>query len=64
VVIVAQSMGASTPPLLVGRVPIAAFVLVVAMIAAPHERLADWWTNTGLEQARPEAEAAGGPPGR
>ncbi len=32
------------------------------MIAAPHERLGDWWDNTHLAQARQEAEAAGGPP--
>ncbi len=32
------------------------------MIAAPDERLGDWWTNTDLAQARQEAEAAGGPP--
>ena len=63
-VVVAQSMGAFTAPLLVGRVPVAELVLVVPMIAAPHERLGDWWTNTGLAQARQEAEAAGGPPGR
>jgi pimeloyl-ACP methyl ester carboxylesterase len=61
-VIVAQSMGAFTAPLLVGRVPIAELVLVVPMIAAPGERLGDWWTNTGLAQARQEVEAAGGPP--
>ena len=60
-VVVAQSMGAFTAPLLVGRVPVAELVLVVPMIAAPHERLGDWWDSTNLAQARQEAEAAGGP---
>ena len=61
-VVVAQSMGAFTAPLLVGRVPVAELVLVVPMIAAPGERLGDWWDSTQLAQARQEAEAAGGPP--
>ena len=39
-------MGAFTAPLLVGRVPVAELVLVVPMIAAPGERLGDWWDNT------------------
>jgi hypothetical protein len=62
VVVVAQSMGAFTAPRLVGRVPVTAIVLVAPMVPAPHESPGDWWANTGHEQARRDAEAAGGPP--
>jgi pimeloyl-ACP methyl ester carboxylesterase len=55
-------MGAFTAPLLVGRVPVAELVLVAPMVAAPHERLGDWWDATNLARARQEAEAAAGPP--
>ena len=62
VVVVGQSMGAFTAPRLVGRVPVAAIVLVCPMVPAPHESPGDWWANSGHEQARRDAEAAGGPP--
>ena len=61
-VVVAQSMGAFTAPLLVGRVPVAEIVLVAPMVPAAHEPPGDWWANTGHQQARRDAEAAGGWP--
>jgi pimeloyl-ACP methyl ester carboxylesterase len=61
-VIVAQSMGAFTAPLVAERVPTRLVVLVAGMTPAPGESPGDWWANTGHEQARREAEAAGGPP--
>src|SRR3712207_5693198 len=56
-VVVAQSYGGFTAPLVADRLPVDALVLVTAMIPAPGEKPADWWTNTGhgdavREQAR------------
>jgi pimeloyl-ACP methyl ester carboxylesterase len=61
-VVVAQSMGAFTAPVLATRVPARMIVLVAPMTPAPHETPGEWWANTGHEQARRDAEAAGGPP--
>lgn len=52
VVLVAQSMGGFTAPLLVGRLPVTGLVLVNAMIPAPGETGGDWWANTGQALAR------------
>jgi len=57
VVLVAQSMGGFTAPLVCERVPVELVVLVNAMVPAPGESPGEWWGNTG--QARATAEMAG-----
>jgi pimeloyl-ACP methyl ester carboxylesterase len=47
VVLVAQSMGGLTAPLVCERVPVALLVLVNAMVPLPGETGGEWWTNTG-----------------
>jgi pimeloyl-ACP methyl ester carboxylesterase len=51
-IVVAQSMGAFTGPLVCSRLPVTELVLVNAMIPAPGETAGDWWANTGQELAR------------
>jgi pimeloyl-ACP methyl ester carboxylesterase len=51
VVVVGQSYGGFTAPLVADRVQADALVLVTAMIPAPGEAPADWWDNTGHRQA-------------
>ncbi|MGH9289413.1 MAG: alpha/beta fold hydrolase [Acidimicrobiales bacterium] len=53
-VVVAQSLGGFTAPLVCDRVPVRLLVLVAAMVPLPGERPADWWANTGFERARRE----------
>ena len=53
-VLVAQSMGAFTAPLVCERVPVELMVLVAAMVPRPGESPGDWWANTGHAQARRE----------
>lgn len=55
-VVVAQSMGGLTAPLVRGRLPVTQLVLVNAMIPAPGETGGEWWTNTGQDQARRECD--------
>jgi hypothetical protein len=62
VVLVAQSMGGFTAPLLVDRLPVTAIVLVNAMIPAAGETGGEWWGNTGsgpAMHANDEAEGRG-----
>jgi pimeloyl-ACP methyl ester carboxylesterase len=59
-VLVAQSLGGFTAPLVCERVPVDLMVLVAAMVPAPGESPGDWWANTGQEQAMREAAARGG----
>jgi pimeloyl-ACP methyl ester carboxylesterase len=47
VIVVAQSMGGFTAPLVADRLPVKLIVLVAAMVPAPHEVPSDWWVNTG-----------------
>ena len=49
-VVVAQSFGAFTAPIVCDRVATDLLVLVAGMIPAPGERARDWWTNTGYEE--------------
>jgi pimeloyl-ACP methyl ester carboxylesterase len=49
VVVVAQSFGAFTGPLVCERLPVELLVLVAGMIPSPGERPSDWWVNTGYE---------------
>jgi pimeloyl-ACP methyl ester carboxylesterase len=50
-VLVAQSMGGFTAPLVCERVPVDLLVLVNAMVPAPGETGGDWWANTGQGEA-------------
>jgi pimeloyl-ACP methyl ester carboxylesterase len=59
-VVVAQSLGAFTAPLVCGRVPVRLMVLVAAMVPTPGETFGDWWTNTGQGEAMRTAASAGG----
>jgi pimeloyl-ACP methyl ester carboxylesterase len=45
-IVVAQSLGGFTAPLVCDRVPVQLLVLVAPMIPAPGEAPADYWTNT------------------
>ena len=60
VVLVAQSLGGFTAPLVAARAPVRALVLVNAMIPVPGETPGAWWDNTGSGQARADAAIAGG----
>lgn len=62
VVLVAQSMGGFTAPLVAAIRPPRALVLVNAMIPLPGETAGAWWDNTGQEAARVEAAERGGWP--
>lgn len=56
VVLVAQSFGGFTAPLVCDRVPVRLLVLLTAMIPRLGETPGDWWTNTGWQQARREQD--------
>jgi hypothetical protein len=56
-VVVAHSFGAFTAALVCSHVPVDLLVLVAGMVPLPGERPADWWVNTGHEQARPRPAA-------
>ena len=61
-VVVAQSMGGFTAPMVAARVPVDLIVLVAAMVPAPAESPGQWWDNTGQPQAKAELDAAEGRP--
>lgn len=61
-VVVAQSLGAFTGPLVCERLPVDLLVLLNPMIPAPGERAGDWWANVGQEQAATSAARIGGWP--
>jgi pimeloyl-ACP methyl ester carboxylesterase len=60
-VVVAQSFGGFTAPLVCERVPVELLVLVAAMIPAPGEAPNDYWVNTGYETSNSEGEEGGEP---
>lgn len=60
VVLVAQSLGAFTAPLVAAKVPVRAVILVNAMIPAPAETPDAWWDNTGSRPTREAAAERGG----
>ena len=62
VVVVAQSMGGFTAPLVARRRPVRAIVLLNAMVPLPGETAGAWWEAVGSEAARLEAARAGGYP--
>ncbi|MGY2128561.1 alpha/beta fold hydrolase [Blastococcus sp. SYSU DS0617] len=47
VVLVGQSMGGLTAPLVCDRLPVRLLVLLNAMVPSPGETGGAWWTNTG-----------------
>ena len=51
VIVVAQSLGGFTAPLVCERVPVELLVLLNAMIPAPGETGEAWWSNTGQGDA-------------
>jgi hypothetical protein len=57
VVVVAQSFGAFTAPLVADRLAADLLVLVAGMVPTPGEAPRDWWSNTGYHAAV-EAQAA------
>ncbi len=55
-VVVAQSFGGFTGPLVCDRVSVDLLILVAGMIPAPGEPPDDWWKNTGYERAKHEQD--------
>jgi pimeloyl-ACP methyl ester carboxylesterase len=51
-IVVAQSLGGFTAPLVATRIPVDLIVMVAAMVPAPGESAGDWWENTGWAEAR------------
>jgi hypothetical protein len=49
-VVVAQSAGAFTAPIVCDRRPAELLVLVAGLVPAPGEAPEDWWTNTGFDR--------------
>jgi Alpha/beta hydrolase family len=49
-VVVAQSFGGFTAPLVAARVPVGMLVLVAGMVPAPGEAPGDWSANTGFDE--------------
>jgi pimeloyl-ACP methyl ester carboxylesterase len=60
VVLVAQSLGGFTAPMVCEAVPVESLILVNAMIPVPGETPGQWWANTGALDARAAAASAGG----
>lgn len=60
VVLVAQSLGAFTAPLVCARASVRSLILVNAMIPCPGETAGAWWDNTGAVEARVAAARVGG----
>ncbi len=54
IVLVAQSMGGFTAPIVCGRLEVELLVMQNAMIPAPGETFNEWWSNTGSGPARRE----------
>jgi pimeloyl-ACP methyl ester carboxylesterase len=55
VVVVAQSLGGLSAPLVCERVDVELLVFLNAMIPVPDESFGEWWENTGHARARAEA---------
>jgi surfactin synthase thioesterase subunit len=60
VVLVGQSLGAFTAPLVAAKIPVSSVVFVNAMIPRPGETPGEWWGNTGWDDARVAAARQGG----
>ena len=50
-VVVAQSFGGFTAPLVCSHRPVALLVLLAGLIPSPGEKAEDWWANTGYDAA-------------
>jgi pimeloyl-ACP methyl ester carboxylesterase len=50
-VLVAQSLGGFTAPLVCERLPVKLLVMLAAMIPSPGEAPGDWWAATGYPEA-------------
>ena len=59
-VLVAQSLGGFTAPLVADRLPVDLIVLVAAMVPAPGETPGEWWANTGQGEAMAALAVADG----
>jgi pimeloyl-ACP methyl ester carboxylesterase len=55
IVLVVQSLGGFTAPLVCARVPVRMLVFVNAMIPKPGETAGAWWGATGAAEAREQA---------
>src|SRR5450631_1857505 len=53
-ILVAQSMGGFTAPLVCERLPVTMLVLLNAMVPSPGETPGEWWADTGHDTARAE----------
>jgi len=60
IVLVAQSFGGFTAPLVCERVPVDLLVMLNAMMPSPGESPGEWWANTGHAKARAEQAARDG----
>jgi pimeloyl-ACP methyl ester carboxylesterase len=60
VILVAQSLGGFTAPLVCARTSVRMLIFVNAMIPRPGETAGAWWENTGALKARAAAAGAGG----
>ncbi len=58
VIVVAQSLGGFTAPIVCDRRPVGLLVLLNAMIPLPGETGNAWWSNTGSAAARREYHAS------
>lgn len=61
-IVVAQSLGAFTGPLVCDRLPVRLLVLLNPMVPAPGETASDWWANTGQEEAMVSSAIRAGRP--
>jgi SAM-dependent methyltransferase len=59
-VVVAQSFGGFSAPLVAVRLPVAALVFVAAMVPAPGEAPGEWWDRTGYRKSVQEQAARDG----
>ncbi|TQS42359.1 alpha/beta fold hydrolase [Cryptosporangium phraense] len=59
-VLVAQSMGGLTAPLVAARIPVTRLILVNAMVPTPGETGGEWWTATGQDRAQRENDQRDG----
>jgi hypothetical protein len=56
VVVVGQSLGGFTAPVVAERLGAAMLIFVAAMIPKPGETAGDWWTTSGFDEARGDHE--------
>ncbi|MEY2421861.1 MAG: hypothetical protein QOI95_1928 [Acidimicrobiaceae bacterium] len=61
-ILVAQSMGGFTAPLVCHRVPVDLLILVAAMVPLPGESPGEWWANTGHADAKRAQDERDGRP--